>query len=214
MRQTCSRAGDERRAAATTTAGWRAPWSHHAETRALRRSRFINATRSPQLTHPYRHHCRHHHHHNDDGGGGTSKLPGATRIFSPASRAASIWGFIAFLGLRARHVPRTKFFSLLGTAANRPHLHHAQLGGLAYFRQLWTEGTRPVMTPQARVLRVVLWRSRGSEGVSLRCGLQTWGLLCEVCGVLCSERGCSTVPLATRASLAQRKKVSESRRVR
>ena len=42
------------------------------------------------------------------------------------------------------------------------------------------------MIPQVRVLRAALWRSLSSEGVPLRCGLQTWGLLCEVCVVTVS----------------------------
>ena len=56
------------------------------------------------------------------------------------------------------------------------------------------------MSPQVHVLRAVLWRSLSSEGVPLRCGLQTWGLLCEVCVVLCSGRGRDTVSLVTRAN--------------
>ena len=53
------------------------------------------------------------------------------------------------------------------------------------------------MTSQVRVLRATLWRSLSSEGVPLRCGLQTWGLLCEVCVVLCCERGRDTVSLVS-----------------
>ena len=56
------------------------------------------------------------------------------------------------------------------------------------------------MSPQVRVLRAALWRSLSSEGVPLRCGLQTWGLLCEVCVVLCSGRGRDTVSLVTRGN--------------
>ena len=56
------------------------------------------------------------------------------------------------------------------------------------------------MSPQVHVLRAALWRSLSSEGVPLRCGLQTWGLLCEVCVVLCSGRGRDTVSLVTRAN--------------
>ena len=56
------------------------------------------------------------------------------------------------------------------------------------------------MSPQVRVLRAALWRSLSSEGVPLRCGLQTWGLLCGVCVVLCSGRGRDTVSLVTRAN--------------
>ena len=57
------------------------------------------------------------------------------------------------------------------------------------------------MIPQVRVLCAGLWRSLSSEGVPLRCGLQTWqGLLCEVCVVLCSGRGRGTVSLVTRAN--------------
>ena len=56
------------------------------------------------------------------------------------------------------------------------------------------------MNPQVRVLRAALWRSLSSEGVPLRCGLQTWGLLCEVCVVLCSGRGRDTVSLVTRGN--------------
>ena len=62
------------------------------------------------------------------------------------------------------------------------------------------EGACLVMIPQVRVLRAALWRSLSSEGVPLRCGLQTWGLLCEVCVVLCSGRGRDTVSLVTRGS--------------
>ena len=56
------------------------------------------------------------------------------------------------------------------------------------------------MSPQVHVLRAVLWRSLSSEGVPLRCGLQTWGLLCGVCVVLCSGRGRDTVSLVTRGN--------------
>ena len=56
------------------------------------------------------------------------------------------------------------------------------------------------MSPQVRVLRATLWRSLSSEGVPLRCGLQTWGLLCGVCVVLCSGRGRDTVSLVTRGN--------------
>ena len=62
------------------------------------------------------------------------------------------------------------------------------------------EGACLVMIPQVRVLRAALWRSLSSEGVPLRCGLQTWGLLCEVCVVLCSGRGRDTVSLVTRGN--------------
>ena len=68
------------------------------------------------------------------------------------------------------------------------HVDHARLGGSAYFRVI-TGGACLVMSPQVRVLRTALWRSLSSEGVPLRCGLQTWGLLCGVCVVLCSGRG-------------------------
>ena len=37
-----------------------------------------------------------------------------------------------------------------------------------------------VMSPQVRVLRAALWRSLSSEAVPLRCGMQPWGLWCEV----------------------------------
>ena len=56
------------------------------------------------------------------------------------------------------------------------------------------------MSPQVRVLRAALWRSLSSEGVPLRCGLQTWGLWCEVCVVLFSGRGRDTVSLVTRGT--------------
>ena len=56
------------------------------------------------------------------------------------------------------------------------------------------------MSPQVRALRAALWRSLSSEGVPLRCGLQTWGLLREVCVVLCSGRGRDTVSLVTRGN--------------
>ena len=79
------------------------------------------------------------------------------------------------------------------------HLDHAPLGGSAYFRVI-TGGACLVMIPQVRVLRAALWRSLSSEGVPLRCGLQTWGLLCEVCVVLCSGRGRDTVSLVTRGN--------------
>ena len=79
------------------------------------------------------------------------------------------------------------------------HLDHALLGGSAYFRVI-TGGACLVMIPQVRVLRAALWRSLSSEGVPLRCGLQTWGLLCEVCVVLCSGRGRDTVSLVTRGN--------------
>lgn len=79
------------------------------------------------------------------------------------------------------------------------HLDHAPLGGSAYFRVI-TGGACLVMSPQVRVLRAALWRSLSSEGVPLRCGLQTWGLLCEVCVVLCSGRGRDTVSLVTRGN--------------
>ena len=71
------------------------------------------------------------------------------------------------------------------------------------------EGACLVMSPQVRVLRTALWCSLNSEGVPLRCGLQTWGLLCEVCGVLCSGRGRDTVSLVTRGNsvFVQRKRV-------
>ena len=68
------------------------------------------------------------------------------------------------------------------------YLDHARLGVGAYFRVI-IGGACLVMIPQVRVLRAALWRSLSSEGVPLRCGLQTWGLLCEVCVVLCSGRG-------------------------
>ena len=69
----------------------------------------------------------------------------------------------------------------------------------SYFRVI-TGGACLVMSPQVRVLRAALWRSLSSEGVPLRCGLQTWGLLCEVCVVLCSGRGRDTVSLVTRGN--------------
>ena len=56
------------------------------------------------------------------------------------------------------------------------------------------------MSPQVRVLRAALWRSLSSEGVPLQCGLQTWGLLREVCVVLFSGRGRDTVSLVTRGN--------------
>ena len=79
------------------------------------------------------------------------------------------------------------------------HLDHVPLGVGAYFRVI-TGGACLVMIPQVRVLRAALWRSLSSEGVPLRCGLQTWGLLCEVCVVLCSGRGRDTVSLVTRGN--------------
>ena len=79
------------------------------------------------------------------------------------------------------------------------HLDHVLLDGSAYFRVI-TGGACLVMSPQVRVLRAALWRSLSSEGVPLRCGLQTWGLLCEVCVVLCSGRGRDMVPLVTRGN--------------
>ena len=79
------------------------------------------------------------------------------------------------------------------------YLDHARLGVGAYFRVI-TGGACLVMSPQVRVLRAALWRSLSSEGVPLRCGLQTWGLLCEVCVVLCSGRGRDTVSLVTRGN--------------
>ena len=79
------------------------------------------------------------------------------------------------------------------------HLDHMLLDGSAYFRVI-TGGACLVMSPQVRVLRAALWRSLSSEGVPLRCGLQTWGLLCEVCVVLCSGRGRDTVSLVTRGN--------------
>ena len=72
------------------------------------------------------------------------------------------------------------------------HLDHTLLCGHAYFRVI-TGGACLVMSPQVRVLRAALWRSLSS-------GLQTWGLLCEVCVVLCSGRGRDTVSLVTRAN--------------
>ena len=77
------------------------------------------------------------------------------------------------------------------------HLRHAPLGVGAYFRQFQRARVRLVMSPHVRVLCEVLWRSLSSEGVSLRCGLQTRGLLREVCVVLCSRSGHGMVPLAS-----------------
>ena len=79
------------------------------------------------------------------------------------------------------------------------YLDHARLGVGAYFRVI-TGGACLVMSPQVRVLRAALWRSLSSEGVPLRCGLQTWGLWCGVCVVLCSGRGRDTVSLVTRGN--------------
>ena len=80
------------------------------------------------------------------------------------------------------------------------YLHHVLLGVGAYFRQKQRGRACLVMSPQVRVLRAALWCSLSSGGVPLRCGLQTWRLLCEVCVVLCSGRGHNTVSLVTRGN--------------
>ena len=80
-----------------------------------------------------------------------------------------------------------------------PSLDHALLGGVPIFSSS-QGGACLVMSPHVHVLRAALWRSLSSEGVPLRCGLQTWGLLCEVCVVLCSGRGRDTVSLVTRGN--------------
>ena len=49
-----------------------------------------------------------------------------------------------------------------------------------------------IMTSIGRVLRAAPWRSLGSEGVLLQCGMPTWALLREACGLLCSGRGRGT----------------------
>ena len=56
------------------------------------------------------------------------------------------------------------------------------------------------MSPQVCMLCAALWCSLSSEGVPLQCGLQMWGLLREVCVVLCSGRGHDTVSLVTRGN--------------
>ena len=103
--------------------------------------------------------------------------------------------------------PREKceFYTLFGLALrsfcrSAASLPSSRVAGCGCLFSPKAEGACLVMSPQVRVLRAALWRSLSSEGVPLQCGLQTWGLWCEVCVVLCSGRGRDTVSLVTRAN--------------
>ena len=103
--------------------------------------------------------------------------------------------------------PREKceFYTLFGLALHSfcrsaASLPSSRVAGCGCLFSPKAGGACLVMIPQVRVLRAALWRSLSSEGVPLRCGLQTWGLLCEVCVVLCSGRGRDTVSLVTRGN--------------